>query len=584
MGVSRVLAASAGLFSSVVFATGWFPSAPEGVTVLQSKVEPGVTISYKEPGICETTEGVKSYAGYVTLPANSLGDVGVNDNYTVNTFFWFFESRKDPANAPLSIWMNGGPGSSSLIGLFQENGPCNINMDSNSSTINPWSWNREVNMLYIDQPVQTGWSFDNLMNGTLDVSGSITPLPPNAPAEVPLNVNWTVLPGTFPSESTRSTANGTANAARTMWHFAQVWFQEFPAYKPNDNRVSIWTESYGGHYGPAFAAFFQEQNDKIANGSLTDQGANFPIHLDTLGIINGCVDLQTMQLSYPQIAFNNTYGIQAINESTYTAAVAAWQQPGGCQERIAACRTIAAQQDPTNQGNSPEVNRVCADANNFCQNNVEGPYILYSGRSFYDISQSAEDPFPPSYFQGFLNQAWVQQAAGAPLNFTTSVNSVNAAFSRTGDFPRDGYLADLAFVLDSGIKVAMVYGDRDFACNWIGGEEVSLAVQHRQAPLFKQAGYAQVQTNVSYVGGMVRQYGNFSFTRVFEVSYCLPDFPSLLFLESLKREDEVIGCIFSLSLSLLFPSHSIINTNATNRPATKSQPTNPKPPTKSSVA
>jgi carboxypeptidase C (cathepsin A) len=51
-------------------------------------------------GICETTDGVKSISGYVRIPANTLDDKG-GQNYTINTFFWFFESRKDPANAPL---------------------------------------------------------------------------------------------------------------------------------------------------------------------------------------------------------------------------------------------------------------------------------------------------------------------------------------------------------------------------------------------------------------------------------------------------------------------------------------------------
>jgi hypothetical protein len=68
--------------------------------------------------LCETTEGVRSYSGYVHLPAGALDDLGVrNQTYEINTFFWFFESRNDPENAPLSIWMNGGPGSSSMLGM-----------------------------------------------------------------------------------------------------------------------------------------------------------------------------------------------------------------------------------------------------------------------------------------------------------------------------------------------------------------------------------------------------------------------------------------------------------------------------------
>jgi carboxypeptidase C (cathepsin A) len=67
--------------------------------------------------------------------------VGQEQDYAINTFFWFFEAKNDPENAPLSIWMNGGPGSSSMPGLFNENGPCYINKDSNSTTLREWSWN-----------------------------------------------------------------------------------------------------------------------------------------------------------------------------------------------------------------------------------------------------------------------------------------------------------------------------------------------------------------------------------------------------------------------------------------------------------
>lgn len=84
------------------------PAAAEAVSTIYSPS--GAKIRYKEPGksgVCETTEGVNSYSGYVDLAPDA------------HTFFWFFEARHNPADAPLTLWLNGGPGSDSLIGLFQ---------------------------------------------------------------------------------------------------------------------------------------------------------------------------------------------------------------------------------------------------------------------------------------------------------------------------------------------------------------------------------------------------------------------------------------------------------------------------------
>ena len=192
-----------------------------------------------------------------------------------------------------------------MIGLLTENGPCMINDDSNSTTINPWSWNNEVNMLYIDQPNQVGFSYDIPSNGTTDESQiMIQDFTDGVPEQ-----NNTFYGGKFPSQNPNNTANGTTNAARAMWHFAQTWLQEFPAYKPNNSAISMFTESYGGRYGPAFAAFFEEQNERIANDLIADEGEGFIIHLDTLGNVNGCIDLLIQEPSYTEFAYNNTYGI-----------------------------------------------------------------------------------------------------------------------------------------------------------------------------------------------------------------------------------------------------------------------------------
>ncbi|KAI5928101.1 carboxypeptidase S1-like protein B [Camillea tinctor] len=498
-----------------------FPPTPKNVTVLQSKFGDGVTISYKEPGICETTPGVKSYAGYVHLPPGSLADLGDEQDFPINTFFWFFEARNNPENAPLSIWLNGGPGSSSMLGLFAENGPCYVNSDSNSTTLSEWAWNNNVNMLFLDQPVQTGLSYDTLQNVTKDlVTGEVVKLIETDP--IP-ETNTTVVLGTYPSQNSNQTSLGSRNAAFAIWHFAQTWFQEFPGYHPGDSRVSIATESYGGRYGPAFAAFFEEQNAKIRNGTWDDaDGENYIINLDTLILINSCIDRQIQYPSYPHIAFNNTYGLETVNATVYAGMVRAYEEEGGCRDQIDACRALARAYDPDNRGVNASVNRACADAETFCSTRVRGPYLEVSGRNYYDYGSLDPNPFPASFYHGYLNQPHVQAALGLPVNFTQSSAAVSTAFRSIGDYPRPGWTEDLGSLLDAGVKVHLMYGDRDYACNWLGGEAVSLAIPHAGQEGFAAAGYAPLEVNATYTGGLVRQHGNLSFTRVYQAGHEIP--------------------------------------------------------------
>lgn len=100
-------------------------------------------------------------------------------------------------------------------------------------------------MLYIDQPNQVGFSYDTATNG------SMVPSPEGHYRVVDWNdgvpeANLTSRHGTFASQIPLNTANTTALAAHALWHFAQTWFFEFPYYKPADNRISLWAESYGG--------------------------------------------------------------------------------------------------------------------------------------------------------------------------------------------------------------------------------------------------------------------------------------------------------------------------------------------------
>lgn len=113
-----------------------------------------------------------------------------------------------------------------MFGMTGQGGPCIINDDANSTSLNPWSFNNEANVLYIDQPAQAGFSYDVLVNGTLDLlSGTYTPRDFSAGVGIP-TPNDTLLVGTFPSQLSTQTANNSEQAAHALYHFTQAWVNE----------------------------------------------------------------------------------------------------------------------------------------------------------------------------------------------------------------------------------------------------------------------------------------------------------------------------------------------------------------------
>ncbi|KAG9476207.1 hypothetical protein GDO78_002996 [Eleutherodactylus coqui] len=91
---------------------------------------------------------VKSYSGYLT----------VNKTYDSNLFFWFFPAQLNPETAPVLLWLQGGPGGTSMFGLFVEHGPYVVNHNL-TLAYREFSWTNKYSMLYIDNPVGTGFSF-----------------------------------------------------------------------------------------------------------------------------------------------------------------------------------------------------------------------------------------------------------------------------------------------------------------------------------------------------------------------------------------------------------------------------------------
>ncbi|RDL39293.1 uncharacterized protein BP5553_03633 [Venustampulla echinocandica] len=462
----------------------------------------GINVRYKEvpTGICELDPNVKSYSGYA--------DVAENEHI----FFWFFEARnQDPTEAPLTVWINGGPGSTSMIGLFEENGPCRVDSNGNPYS-NPYSWSNASNMLYIDQPTQVGFSYSIITDGYVATSSDGTKSKISIPDGICPDYAGNTC-GSYSVANLSLTANTTANAAPNFWKTLQGFMGAFPQYSRNGFHFS--TESYGGHYGPIFNEYIEEQNAKKIPGA-------HHISLETVLIGNGWYDPLIQYQAYYNFTVwpGNTYDYSPYNKSVQAQLYNNLYGKGNCIDQV---------QDCYDRG----INEICSAADSFCANFVESIYDDYLGRDEYDMREFVPDPFPYSYYQDYLNTPKVQSAIGAFQNISGSSSAVYNAFTATGDDSREsGTIEALRKLVAQGVNVVLFAGDADYNCNWLGNEVVAGKVQ---APGFENAGYINITTSDSIVHGQVKQAGHFSFSRIYESGHEVPFYQPLAALELFQR-------------------------------------------------
>lgn len=175
---------------------------------------------------------VTSYSGYFT----------VSKLYNSNMFFWFFPSLQDPENAPVLLWLQGGPGSSSMYGLFSENGPFEI-VSKSQLKLRKETWSKEHNLLYIDNPVGTGFSFTKY-----------------------------------------GYADNETQVGNDLFNVLQQFFTMFPKLQKNELYIS--GESYAGKYIPAISHTILQKNPE----------SKLKINLKGVAIGNGLSDPATQLL------------------------------------------------------------------------------------------------------------------------------------------------------------------------------------------------------------------------------------------------------------------------------------------------
>jgi len=305
-------------------------------------------------------------------------------------------------------------------------------------------------MLYVDQPIGVGFSY-----GTNPVTSTVT-------------------------------------AAPLVWKLIQAFYAQFPQYENRD--FGIFTESYGGHYGPEFASYFESQNAAIKSGSITGQN----VSLIALGINNGWYDPIIQEKAYVDFSYNNTYKpiISASQHTTYT--------------NIYNSKCLPALKQCTSTTGS---NSACENADNVCNEYIESPLTNAADFDVYDIRQPSNDPNPPETYVTYLQSSKVVSAIGAKSTYTECPDAPYEKFASTGDDARS-LLSTLSTVVQSGITTLIWAGDADWICNWFGGFAVANAITYSGTAAFNAKAVASYTVSGA-ASGTFKTVGNLSWLRVF---------------------------------------------------------------------
>ncbi|KAJ2500988.1 hypothetical protein GGH96_002305 [Coemansia sp. RSA 1972] len=414
---------------------------------------PNYQLRIKQPKLCDAN--TTQYSGYL--------DTAEDRHF----FFWFFEARNAKReDAPIVLWMNGGPGCSSFTGLLMELGSCRIDKGGKSASFNKYGWNDQAHVIFIDQPLNVGFSYGK------DVFNSY-------------------------------------EAGQDVYKFLQLFYHSFPEYAQSE--LHVFGESYAGHYVPATAKAIHEANlefsQKLSLNTLSAaEKQKRVLPLTSIGVGNGLTDPLIQYKYYSKMACNSTYDPVLRQDqcdkmdSTYPT----------CARLIDACYKWQ--------------NRIaCLPAQTYC-NSMLATY-QQSGANPYDVRIPCEGGnlcYPiMGDIDAYLNSPDVQKELGSDVSkFESCSQKTYSGFMLSGDWMKP-YVRELPPLLEAGIRVLIYAGDADFICNWYGNKAWSEALEWSGKTSF--AGSADEDWIVGgKAAGEARTFKNFSFLRVFGAGHMVP--------------------------------------------------------------
>ncbi|KAJ4486154.1 carboxypeptidase C [Lentinula aciculospora] len=418
-----------------------------------------------EPSLCDSS--VKQYSGYLDTQDDK------------HLFFWFFESRNSPKDAPLIMWLNGGPGCSSSTGLLFELGPCRISDEGRNTTENRYSWNTHANIIFLDQPVDVGYSYST--NGK---SVDTSPV-----------------------------------AGKDVYAFLELFFVRFPEY--SNLPFHLAAESYGGTYAPNIANVIYKQNKELA---LAPPGSSQLkiINLASVILANGLTNPYVQMGSIADWACEGPYAV--YDDPAGPQCEALRTKIPTCQRLIKSCYIF-------------ESRFTCVPALLYCNSQLFGP-LTQLGLNPYDVRRKCDPAkdgdlcYPEmDHVATWMNDPKNKVALGVnpSIEFKACNMEVNQAFAKQGDGAHNSAIL-LPDLINDGIRLLVYAGNADMMCNFIGNERW---VEELDTKFHDEFAVAQSIPWVTMKGGVlagtVRSAGrggfgagNVTFVTVHEAGHMVP--------------------------------------------------------------
>ena len=394
--------------------------------------------------------------------ANDAGYISVGPDGAHNLFYWYFESRNDPANDPLVIWLSGGPGCSSQLAMFSENGPYVVHDETLELELNAYAWNANATVIWVDQPVGTGFSYGGLLHDEDQV-------------------------------------------ASDMYEFIVGWLGRYPQYAKL--AFFLFGESYAGHYVPAISRYIVRQ---IAAGDSTVQFVG-------AGIGNGLTDPGVQYRYYKPFA--EAHGLVSDATLGFMEGVEAI-----CEPLIAGCNansSVLGVDDPvTVRALSWS---ACLNAYLFCNLGEITP-IQATGVNVYDVRVPCGDSqlcYDFSSVDAYLNQPDVQAALGVQKEWKQCATLVDLGMAYGGDWMKEFNTA-VAETLDAGVRVLIYAGEYDFMCNWLGNQAWTDALAWSGAEQFAAAANQTWALASGEVAGSFKSAAGLTFLKVKDAGHLVP--------------------------------------------------------------